>query len=53
MYRKNKSLDKSKLIRYIDNNIIGKNYIFNGPWGPRKSTIFNFSSHIYIGIEIF
>lgn len=28
--------DKLKLLQYIDNNIIGKNYIIHGPWGPRR-----------------
>ncbi len=44
-------LDKLKLLRYIDNNIIGKNFIINGPWGLRKSTIFDFSSNIYMSIS--
>ena len=30
---------RPKLIQYIDANIIGKDKIFNGPWGPRQSKI--------------
>ncbi|CAF3318405.1 unnamed protein product, partial [Rotaria sp. Silwood2] len=28
--------EKISLLQYIDNNIIGKDYIINGPWGPRQ-----------------
>ncbi|UJR18081.1 hypothetical protein I4U23_004981 [Adineta vaga] len=30
------TLKRPKLIRYIDENIIGKDFVFNGPWGSRR-----------------
>jgi hypothetical protein len=32
-------MNRPKLIQYIDDNIIGKHHIFNGPWGFRRSKI--------------
>lgn len=31
---------RPKLYQYIDENIIGKDYIFQGPWGLRRSILF-------------
>jgi len=31
-----KSSFRPKLIQYIEDNIIGRDHIFNGPWGPRR-----------------
>ncbi|CAF2071588.1 unnamed protein product [Rotaria magnacalcarata] len=40
MYRSssknNNGTSRPKLVQYIDDNIIGKDYIFNGPWGLRR-----------------
>ena len=33
----NLSVARPKLLQYIEENIIGKNYIFQGPWGLRRS----------------
>jgi hypothetical protein len=38
--KNNNNASRPKLIQYIDENIIGKNHIFNGPWGLRRSKIF-------------
>lgn len=35
--KNNNSISRPKLIQYIDENIIGKDLIFNGPWGLRRS----------------
>lgn len=34
--------DVSKLIRYVDDNIVGKNNAFYGPFGRRKGTSYNY-----------
>jgi hypothetical protein len=33
----NNILPRPKLLQYIEENIIGKDYIFQGPWGLRRS----------------
>ena len=38
----NNILDRPKLLQYIEENIIGKDYIFQGPWGLRRSMLFFF-----------
>lgn len=35
--KNNNSIARPKLIQYIDDNIIGKDRLFNGPWGIRRS----------------
>lgn len=37
-----KSEDVTKLLKYIDDNVIGKNNAFLGPFGRRKGRDFNF-----------
>jgi hypothetical protein len=34
---KNSILFRPKLFQYIEENIIGKDFIFQGPWGLRQS----------------
>ena len=34
----NPTLTRPKLLQYIEENLIGKNLIFQGPWGLRRST---------------
>lgn len=42
-----KSEDVAKLLKYIDDNIVGKNNAFLGPFGRRKGmSIFSFSKQI-------
>jgi hypothetical protein len=36
----NNILSRPKLFQYIEDNIIGKDYIFQGPWGLRQSMLF-------------
>lgn len=31
-----KSADPAKLVKYVDENVIGKNSTFSGPYGRRK-----------------
>jgi hypothetical protein len=38
----NNILTRPKLFQYIEENIIGKDYIFQGPWGLRRSMLFKF-----------
>ena len=33
------TLARPKLLQYIEENIIGKDHIFQGPWGLRRSMI--------------
>ncbi len=33
----NNMISRPKLFQYIDENIIGKDHIFQGPWGLRRS----------------
>lgn len=47
------NLDKLRLLQYIDNSIIGKNYVINGPWGPRKCKIIDLFSITYAYQNIF
>ena len=35
-----KNSSRPKLIHYIEENIIGKDQIFKGPWGPRRGKYF-------------
>ena len=35
-YGKQKNEETNKLVKYIDENIIGKNTTFSGPYGRRK-----------------
>jgi hypothetical protein len=35
--KNNSSSSRPKLIQYIEQNIIGKDHIFKGPWGLRQS----------------
>lgn len=37
-YGAKKNEDAAKLIKYIDDNVIGKNTTFSGPYGRRKGT---------------
>jgi hypothetical protein len=40
--KNNNSSSRPKLIQYINENIIGKDHIFSGPWGLRRSKIGHF-----------
>ena len=40
-------MSQPKLIQYIYKNIIGKDYIFQGPWGLRRSRKFYFIPFLY------
>jgi len=37
--KNNNSISCPKLIQYMNDSIIGKDHIFNGPWGLRRSKI--------------
>jgi len=47
--KNNNSLSRPKLIQYIHENIIGKDHIFNGPWGLRRSKIYYYQGCPYSG----
>lgn len=34
-----KTADPAKLVKYVDENVIGKNSTFSGPYGRRKGTV--------------
>jgi len=36
----NKTLPRPKFLLYIEENIIGKNYVFDGPYGLRRGMLF-------------
>jgi hypothetical protein len=40
-YGSKKNEDAAKLIKYIDDNVIGKNTTFSGPYGRRKGTSYS------------
>lgn len=41
--------DTAKLLKYVDDNIVGKNATFFGPFGRRKSKFIRFS---FLGLKI-
>jgi hypothetical protein len=40
----NVNISRPKLLQYIEENIIGKDYTFHGPWGLRRSKLVDSST---------
>jgi hypothetical protein len=42
---------RPKFLQYIEENIIGKDYIFQGPWGLRRSMIYHIISYPFFFVS--